>query len=121
MCGSDVESAGTESELRKIEQNMCRWYDVKVRGVLGSGKKDVTEIGTKSQMDGRRIGIPGERHTQKTVDGGSGLRDEPNTTSNGAVWPEEITPAKDAEWLNVAATKRFNSSAATLNCMTDVL
>ena len=36
--------AGTESELRKIEAKMHEWYDVKVRGNFGSGKRDVHEI-----------------------------------------------------------------------------
>ena len=34
----------TESELRKMRSRMCEWYDVKVRGTLGSGKRDVREI-----------------------------------------------------------------------------
>ena len=44
MHGDDFTFAGTESELRKIEANMHEWYDVKVRGILGSGKRDVQEI-----------------------------------------------------------------------------
>ena len=44
MHGDDFTFAGTESELRKIEANMHEWYDVKVRGILGSGKRDVHEI-----------------------------------------------------------------------------
>ena len=42
--GDDITFAGTESELRKIEEKMHEWYDVKVRGILGSGKRDVHEI-----------------------------------------------------------------------------
>ena len=37
----DFTFAGTESELKKIQAKMCEWYDVKVRGVLGSGRRDV--------------------------------------------------------------------------------
>ena len=40
----DFTFAGTESELRKIEAKMHEWYDVKVRGILGSAKRDVHEI-----------------------------------------------------------------------------
>ena len=39
--GDDVTFAGTESELRKIQAKMHEWHDVKVRGILGSGKRDV--------------------------------------------------------------------------------
>ena len=42
--GDDFTFAGTEWELRKIEAMMHEWYDVKVRGILGSGKRDVHEI-----------------------------------------------------------------------------
>ena len=40
--GDDFTFAGTESELRNIQVKM--WYDVKVRGILGGGKRDVHEI-----------------------------------------------------------------------------
>ena len=42
--GDDFTFAGTESELKKIEAKMHEWYDVKVRGILGSGKRDVHKI-----------------------------------------------------------------------------
>ena len=42
--GDDFTFAATESELRKMRPRMCEWYNVKVRGVLGSGKRDVREI-----------------------------------------------------------------------------
>ena len=44
--GDDFTFAGTESELWKIEAKMHEWYDVKVRGILGSGKRDVHEMET---------------------------------------------------------------------------
>ena len=44
MHGDDFTFAGTESELKRIQAKMHEWYDVKVRGVLGSGKRDVHEI-----------------------------------------------------------------------------
>ena len=42
--GDDFTFAGTEPELKKIRAKMCEWYDVQVRGVLGSGKRDAREI-----------------------------------------------------------------------------
>ena len=35
--GDDFTFAATEPELRKIRSKMCEWYDVKVRGIPGSG------------------------------------------------------------------------------------
>ena len=42
MHGDDFTFAGTESE--QILAKMHEWYDIKVRGILGSGKRDVHEI-----------------------------------------------------------------------------
>ena len=42
--GDDFTFAGTESELKRIQAKMHEWYDVKVRGIHGSGKRDVHEI-----------------------------------------------------------------------------
>ena len=42
--GDDATFAATESELRKMRPRTRDWYDVKVRGILGSGKRDVHKI-----------------------------------------------------------------------------
>ena len=42
--GNDCAFEATESELRKMRSRMCEWYDVKVRGILGTGKRDVRKI-----------------------------------------------------------------------------
>ena len=42
--GDDFAFAATKSELRKMRSRMCEWYDVKVRGILGTGKRDVRKI-----------------------------------------------------------------------------
>ena len=42
--GYDFTFVGTESELKKIQAKMLVWYDVQVRSILGSGKRDVHEI-----------------------------------------------------------------------------
>ena len=36
--GDDFTFAATDSELGKMRSRMCEWYDVKVSGILGSGK-----------------------------------------------------------------------------------
>ena len=42
--GDDFTFAATESELRKMRSRMCEGYHVKVRGILGSGKRNVREM-----------------------------------------------------------------------------
>ena len=75
--GDDVTFAGTESDLKRIQAKMHEWYDVKVRGILGSGKRDVHEIeidtGQEPDVDRRRSGVRGQRHTPSSVAGRLGV------------------------------------------------
>ena len=45
--GDDFTIAAAESELRKMRSRMCEWYDVKVRGILGNGEGEHSDLGTK--------------------------------------------------------------------------
>ena len=38
--GGDCTSPGMDVELRKIESKMGKWYDLKVRGMVGSARND---------------------------------------------------------------------------------
>ena len=49
--GDDLTFAPVESELRKERSRMCEWYDVKVCGLLGSGRRHVREL----EMLGRSL------------------------------------------------------------------
>ena len=40
----DLTFAATETELKRIRSKMSEWYGVKVRGTLGTGRRDVREI-----------------------------------------------------------------------------
>ena len=42
--GDEFTFAATESEVRKMRSRMFEWYGVKLRGILGSGRRDVREI-----------------------------------------------------------------------------
>ena len=80
--GDDFTFAGTEPEWKKIRAKMCEWYDVQVRGVLGSGKRDVREI----EILGRNLtwteeGLEYEcsdKHRQAFLEG-LGLNEESNS------------------------------------------
>ena len=62
---------GTESEVRGIQTKLCEWYHVKVRGILGSGKRDMREMdrgGVRVQGEKQeKMGVAGEE--LKTVHG----------------------------------------------------
>ena len=118
--GDNFTFAGTESELKRIQAKMHEWYDVKVRGVLGSGKRDVHEI----EILGRNLtwteeGLEYEgsdKHRQALLQG-LGLNEESKAANSAAVKPEEIGQEEDTEMLDASETKRFRSLAAMLNYM----
>ena len=37
--GDDFTLTATELELRKMRSRVCEWYDVKARGIIGSGRR----------------------------------------------------------------------------------
>ena len=116
--GDDFTFAGTESELRKIEAKMHEWYDVKVRGILGSGKRDVHEI----EMLGRNLTWTEEvleyegsdKHRRALLER-LGLNEESKAVNGAAMKPEEIGQEEDTDMLNASEAKRFRTLAATLN------
>ena len=113
--GDDFTFAGTESELRNILVKM--WYDVKVRGILGGGKRDVhdIEILGRNLTWTRRPRVRGRR--QAALLEGLELNEESKAVNSAAVKPEEVHQEEDAETLDASETKRFRSLAATLNYM----
>ena len=48
--GDDFTFAGTDLELETIKSKMHEWCDVKVRGILVSGRRDVQEIEIWGQL-----------------------------------------------------------------------
>ena len=118
MHGDDFTSADTESELRKIEAKMHEWYDVKVRGILGSGKRDVHEI----EILGRNLtwtekGLEYEdsdKHRRALLEG-LGLNEESKVVNSAAMKPEGIRQEEDTDMLVASDARRFRSLAATLN------
>ena len=109
--GDDFAFAATELELRKMRSRMCEWYDVKVRGIPGSGGRDVREI----EILGRHLrwteeGLEYEasdKHRQALLEG----------LGFSAVKSEEIGQAEDEEILEGTEQTRFRSLVATLEYM----
>ena len=109
MHGDDFTFAGTESELKKIQAKMCEWYDVKVRGILGSGKRDVHEIeilGRKLTWTEEGLEHEGSDQHRQALLAGLGLNEESKAVNSAAVKPEEINQEEDTEMLDVPETKK---------------
>ena len=118
--GDDFTFAGTESELKRIQAKMHGWYDVKVRGVLGSGKRDVHEIeilGMSLTWTEEGLEYEGSDKHRPALLEGLGLNEESKAVNSAAVKPQEIGQEEDTEMLDAPETKRFRSLAATLNYM----
>ena len=116
--GDDFIFAATDSELRKMRSRMCEWYDVKVRGLLGSGKRDWREIETLGRnlrwIEKWLLYKARDKHRQALLEG-LGLSEESKTVNRAVAKPEEIGPEEDANMLDEAERKKFRSLAATLN------
>ena len=120
MHGDDFTLDGTESELWKILAEMHEWYDIKVRGILGSGKRDVHEIevlGRKLTWTEEGLEYQGSDKQRRALLEGLGLNEQSKAVNSAAVKPEEIGQEEDTEMLDGSETKRFRSLAATLNFM----
>ena len=79
---------------------MCEWYDVKVRGILGTGKRDVREIeilGTS--VSGQRKGwsVEASDKRRQALLEGLGSIEESKTVNSAGVKPEEIGQEEDGE------------------------
>ena len=116
--GDDFTFASTESALKRIHAKMREWYDVKVRGVLGSGKRDVHEIeilGRSLTLTEKGLDSEGSDKHRQALLTGFGLNEESKAVNSAAVKPEEIGQEEDTEMLDASETTRCRGLAATLN------
>ena len=106
--------------LRKIESTTCEWYDVKVRGILGSGRRDVQEVeilGTTLRCTEQGLEYQaGDKHRQAFLRG-LGLNDDSKTVNIEAMKEEELRQDEDEEILGAEEARQLTSLAATLNHM----
>ena len=109
--GDEFAFAATELELRKMRSRMCEWYDVKVRGILGSANRYVREIEMLGSLRTQEGLEASDKHPQAPLEG-LGLSKQSNTV-NSAVRPEKIGQEEDANVLDGAERKKIRSLAAT--------
>ena len=99
---------------------MCEWHDVKVRGILGSGKRDVREmeiLGWSLRWTDEGLAYEASDKRRQALLVGLGLSEESKTVNSAAVKPEEPGQEEDANMLDEAQRKQFKNLAATLNYM----
>ena len=91
-----------------------------MRGVLGSGKRDVHEIemlGRSLTWTEEGLEYEGSDKNRQALLEGLGLNEESKAVNSAAVKPEEIGQEEDTEMFDASETKRFRCLAATLNHM----
>ena len=101
--GDDFTLACTESEVSKIQAKMHEWYDVKVRGILGSGKLDVREIevlGRSLTWTEEGLEYEGSDKHRRSLLEGLGMNEESKAVKSAAVKPEEIGQEEDTKMLD---------------------
>ena len=89
-----------------------------MRGILGSGKRDVHEIeilGRNLTWTEEGLEYGGSDKHRRALLEGLGLSEESKAVNSAAVKPEEISQEEDTEMLEASETERFRSLAATLN------
>ena len=111
--GDDFTFAEKDLELKKIKSKICERYDVKVRGILGSGRRDVQEIEILRWTEQGLGYESGDKHRQVLLRD-LGLNDDTKTGNSAAM--EELSKDEDEEILGEEA-KQFRSLAAMTKCM----
>ena len=91
-----------------------------MRGLLGSGKRDVHEIeilGRNLTWTEEGVEYEGSDKHRRALLEGLGLKEESKAVNSAAVKPEETGQEEDTDVLDASEAKRFRSLAATLNYM----
>ena len=117
----DLTFAATETELKRIRSKMSEWYGVKVRGTLGTGRRDVREIeiqrGNLRWTDqGLEKGTSSEHRVAQME--GMGVNEESKMVNSAAVKLDQIGQEDDEEMVEGTEETRFSSLAATLYYIT---
>ena len=102
-----------------MKSTLCEWYDVTVRGILGSGRRDVQAIGILGRTLRRtEQGLQheaGGKHRQALLQG-LGLNEDSKTVNSEAMKEEELSQEEDEKFLE-AEEESVQKFAATLNYM----
>ena len=115
--GDDFTFLGYEDSLKEIESAMSKWWEIKVRGIIGDDPGDDKEIiilNRKVSWDGNALYLqPDPKHRSAILEA-FGLKEE----SKGLTIPsdrDEVTEAQDADLLNPFEATQFRSLGARAN------
>ena len=118
---NDLTFASTKTELKRMRSKMSGCYDVKVRGILGNGRRDVREIqiigGNLRWTDQGLEQGASDEHREAQMEG-MGLNEESQMVNSASVKLDQIGQEDDEEMVEGTEETRFTSLAARLNYIT---
>ena len=116
--GDDFTFAGIREELEKVKRMMQEWYDIKMRGIMGSGEDEVKEVeilGRRVRWTAEGIEYEGDGSHREALLSEEGLSGESKTVVSPVERSEGRPDEGDGVELQGEERRRFRSMAARLN------
>ena len=116
--GDDFTYSGTKGELEKMKRKMEEWYDIKDRGMMGSGKneiKEVTILGRTVRWTAEGLEYEADAGHRKRVMEAEGLEEDSKAVPGPAVKEDNGKAELDERDLDADEHRGFRSEGATLN------
>ena len=115
--GDDFTFSGVKEELVKLQILMEEWYEIKFRGIMGSGLEDIKEVVILGRLlrwtdEGLEYEADG-KHREELMKA-MGMDKKANTVVSPAV-RDEFEDEEDETQLEPEDTRKFRPSAARLN------
>ena len=118
--GDDFTFTGIDEELNKVEKLMGEWYDIKVRGRLGSSEwneKEITILGRTLRWTKDGLEYEGDEKHRKEILKSWGLGDGTNDSKVWKVKVKEEDDVNSKEELDAGMAKQFRGMAARISYM----
>ena len=116
--GDDFTFAGVAKELDRVEKLMGEWYDIKVRGRLGSGAEEVKKIvilGRTLRWTSGGLELESDGKHRLAVLQGLGLDSSSKPVGGAAAKEEKVQEEDGEENLGVEEARKFRGLAARIN------
>ena len=116
--GDDFTFAGVREELEKVRDMMRDWYDIKMRGIMGSGNDEVKEVeilGRSVRWTTEGIEYEGDRRHRESLLKEEGLDEGSKPVVSPVERSEGRPDGGDEVELVGEERRRFRSMAARLN------
>ena len=118
--GDDFTFSGVRRELEKVKAKMADWYDIKIRGIMGSGEEEVKVIkilGRTVRWTAEGIEYEGDERHRVELMKMHDMGEDSNAVGSAAVKPSGEDIEEDEVELVGPEVHKFRRMAAILNYM----